>query len=124
MKEIDKKTQEDLFSYLQIECSGKENGVNGAKTGYWGYGDRRQVRRICSAINQNPDLGFVSTCGSIYACETAEEVKEAIRNTWRTAITYIKKARAMSKKLGQQGQYEFSDNETKIKIYFEEGEKE
>lgn len=125
--EISKETQEKVYNFLKENYYGKENGDYAVivSDNYFDTFENselnaRQFRRICKAINQNPDLGFISTSGSIYACKTQEEVEKAIKNTWRTAITYIKKAQSMSKKFGQQGQYEFTDDGQKIKILFEE----
>lgn len=79
------------------------------------------MRSVCVAINSNPEIdGIMSTSGSVYVCKTKEEVDKAINTTFKTTFSYLRKARAMSKKTGRQGQLEFVDGETKIKIIYED----
>lgn len=83
--------------------------------------DKRELRRVCAAINANPEInGIISTSNEIYVCETKEECQKAINNTYRMAFAYLKKARAMEKKVGLNGQYEFTENGKTIKIVYEE----
>ena len=114
------KTKEQIYNTLKAEFYGKENAASAEfVSDYFGI-SKRELRHICAEINKNPDLGFVSTSESIYACKIEEEVEKAISATWKPAITWIKKAQAMSNKRGKQGQYEFTENGKKIRIYFEE----
>lgn len=65
MKEISKETQEKVYAFLQENYYGKENGDYAVRVSdnYFDTFENselnaRQFRRICKAINQNPDLGF------------------------------------------------------------------
>ena len=114
------KTKEQIYNILKAEFYGKENAASAEFVADYCGISKRKLRYICREINNDPDLGFVSTSESIYACKTEEEVEKAISATWKPAITWIKKAQAMSSKRGKQGQYEFTENGKKIKIYFED----
>ncbi len=124
MKKVCKETQEKVFLNLKNLCYGEDKGMRAVTATFWclKQGDQRELRRICSAINSNPEInGIISTSGSIYVCNTASECRKAIKNTYRTAFTYLKKARVMEKKANLNGQYEFTDeNGKKIKIIYED----
>lgn len=118
-------TQQEIFNTLKKYYTGKENGDSAELVASQSVGNisKRDLRRICSAINSNPEInGLISTSGKIYVCNTEEECRKAIRTTYRMAFAYLKKARAMEKKLGLQGQTEFDDNGIKVKIIFENKE--
>lgn len=125
MRKISNELQEEVYAFLKENYYGEEKGCNAVAVAndflydnLNSYASNARIfRMICRAINQNPDLGFVSTSDSIYACKTEEEVNKAITNTWRTAITFVKKAQAMSNKKSKQGQYEFTENGQTIKNF-------
>lgn len=95
----------ELAEYLQQNHLGKENGISRsalAKKLCIGEFRLKELRR---AINESTEIGkLVSTSGSCYMCNTETECVEAIRNTYKMAVALIKKARAMEKKMGLQGQ--------------------
>ena len=122
---VNKQEQETVFNLLKV-FHGKENGISAKSATEYIYGKhterlQRQLREVCSAINSNPEIdGLISTSGKIYVCKTEEECVKAMNTTFKTAFSYLRKARAMSKKADKQGQYEFIDGDTKIKIIYEE----
>ena len=112
----------DIFTALKIYFNGEENGGSARYVAYnFGYSERK-MREFYAAINADQSIdGLISTNGSIYVCATEDECRKAIHNTYKTAFSYLKKARAMSKKFDKNNQVEvFEDGDVKIKIIFEE----
>lgn len=112
----------DIFTALKLYFNGEKNGGSARYVAYnFGYSERK-MREFYSAINADQSIdGLISTNGSIYVCATEDECRKAIHNTYKTAFSYLKKARAMSKKFDKNNQVEvFEDGDVKIKIIFEE----
>ena len=112
----------DIFTALKIYFNGEENGRSAEYVAVnFGYSERK-MREFYAAINADQNIdGLISTNGSIYVCTTEDECRKAIHNTYKTAFSYLKKARAMSKKFDKNNQVEvFEDGDVKIKIIFEE----
>ena len=124
-KKLINREQLAVFELLKT-FYGKENGISAKSATEYCYGRhtgklQRWLRHICSAINSNPEIdGLISTSKKIYVCKTKDECDKAIRTTYRTAFSYLKKARLMEKKFGRQGQIEFDDNGKKVKIIYED----
>ena len=95
----------ELAEYLQQNHLGKENGISrSALAKKLGIGEIR-LKALRRAINESTEIDkLVSTSVSCYMCDTEAECVEAIRNTYKMAVALIKKARAMEKKMGLQGQ--------------------
>ena len=112
----------DIFTALKIYFNGEKNGGSARYVAYnFGFSERK-MREFYAAINADQSIdGLISTNGSIYVCATEDECRKAIHNTYKTAFSYLKKARAMEKKCNLNGQYEFTDdNGKKIKIIYED----
>ena len=63
------------------------------------------MRKLTKEINTSTELEkLVSTTHCCYMCNTKEECEQSIRNTYRTAITLLKKGKAMERKVGLNGQ--------------------
>lgn len=109
---------EDVLNYLTLNHLGKGKGKTRSEIAYELGIDKRELRRITSEINRNAQYNrLISTTNLTYVCNTKEECVATVRNTYRTAITLIKKARAMEKKMGLQGQVRLPvDNELKESI--------
>lgn len=123
---VDVKTQKRVFSCLKHNCYGEKNGwsAHTASVVCLSGGNKRELRRICAKINANPEIkGIISTSKSIYVCRTKSECRRAIETTYKMAFAYLRKARAMEKKVNLNGQYKFTDeNGIKCEIIFKEGE--
>jgi len=82
--------------------------------------NKRQLRRITSEINKSTDFEkLISTKNKTYICNTKDECIGAISNTFKLAITQFKKARAMQKKLGLQGQIKIQLNQDEMQEIIE-----
>lgn len=99
-----------VYIHLCDHERGKENCTNrGAIAELFGL-TPRQLRAVTQEINTSPKYDkLVTTCGNIYICKTKEECQKSIINTYRTAFSLLKKARAMEKKLGLNGQIRLSE---------------
>jgi len=94
-----------LYDYLKEKHLGQKNGIKkpdlAAELGI----SERELRRLTKTINESKELEkLLSTTHSCYMCNTEEECERSIRNTYRVAITLFKKAKAMEKKVGLNGQ--------------------
>ena len=94
-----------LYDYLKNNHFGKENGINKPELAQKLGINERELRKLTKAINESTELEkLISTSHSCYMCETKEECEKSIRNTYRVAVTLFKKAKAMEKKVGLNGQ--------------------
>lgn len=94
------------YDLLKQNHLGKENGVKSqVLADYFGV-SRAFQKTVLKEINESADFDkLISTCGSIYMCQTKEEVDLTLSHTFNTAITLIHKAQSMQKKAKSQGQY-------------------
>lgn len=94
-----------VYDYLKENHLGRANGIKRPELAEKFGISARELRKITSEINSSLQLEkLVSTSHCCYMCETKEECEKAIRNTYRTAITLLKKGKAMEKKVGLNGQ--------------------
>ena len=94
-----------VYDYLKTHHYGHMNGIKRNELAEKFNINARILRKITSKINSSLELEkLVSTSHSCYMCETKEECENAIRNTYRTAITLLKKGKAKEKKVGLNGQ--------------------
>lgn len=94
-----------VYDYLKTHHLGRENGIRKPELADRLGISERQLRKLTKAINESTELEkLVSTTHSCYMCLTKEECERAIRNTYRVAIALFKKAKAMEKKVGLNGQ--------------------
>lgn len=94
-----------LYEYLKENHKGKENGIKRPELAMQLGITERRLRRLTKEINESTELEkLVSTTHSCYICETREDCEKSIRNTYRVAIALFKKAKAMEKKVGLNGQ--------------------
>ena len=116
--------QKKVFDLISSSYKGKKNGAKARDVADYcmPLSTKREFRRVCHAINENPQLeGIISTSGKIYLCDSSEEAEKAIRNTYRLAFSYLRKARKMEEKFGSNGQIEFLENDgTKVRIIYGE----
>lgn len=94
-----------LYDYLMDNHYGIANGIKkpylAEKLGI----SERELRKLTKEINESTELEkLVSTTHSCYMCQTKEECEKSVRNTYRVAIALFKKAKAMEKKVGLNGQ--------------------
>lgn len=94
-----------VYDYLKEHYYGRKNSIKKPElAAKFGITDR-ELRRITKEINESKELEkLVSTTHCCYMCETKEECEKSIRNTYRVAIALFKKAKAMEKKVGLNGQ--------------------
>lgn len=94
-----------LYDFLKKEHLGEENGITRPLlAAYLGISERT-LRKLTKQINESPVLDkIVSTSHCCYMCNTKKECIKAINNTYRVAITLLKKAKNMERKLGLNGQ--------------------
>lgn len=94
-----------LYDYLKNNHLGRENGIRKPELASNLGINERELRRLTKSINESNELEkLVSTTHSCYMCKTKQECEQSIRNTYRVAITLFKKAKAMEKKVGLNGQ--------------------
>jgi hypothetical protein len=94
-----------LYSYLKANHLGKENGISKPLLAQKFNISERVLRKLTKTINENTDFEkIVSTTHCCYMCNTKEECEKTIKNTYRVALTLLKKAKAMEKKVGLNGQ--------------------
>ena len=94
-----------LYDYLKNNHFGKENGINKPELAQKLGISERELRKLTKTINESTELEkLISTTHCCYMCETKEECEKSIRNTYRVAVTLFKKAKAMEKKVGLNGQ--------------------
>ena len=94
-----------LYDYLKNNHLGRENGIKKPELAQRLGISERELRRLTKEINTSTELEkLVSTTHCCYMCKTKEECEQSIRNTYRTAITLLKKGKAMERKIGLNGQ--------------------
>ena len=94
-----------LYDYLKNNHLGRENGIKKPELAQKLGISERELRRLTKEINTSTELEkLVSTTHCCYMCKTKEECEQSIRNTYRTAITLLKKGKAMERKIGLNGQ--------------------
>lgn len=94
-----------LYDYLKTNHSGRENGITKPELAQRLDISERELRKLTKGINNSPELEkIVSTTHSCFLCNTKEECEMAIRNTYRTAISLLKKGKIMERKVGLNGQ--------------------
>ena len=94
-----------LYDYLKTFHFGKEHGIKKPNLASLLGISERELRKMTKEINESKELEkLISTTHSCYMCATKEECEKSIRNTYRVAIALFKKAKAMEKKVGLNGQ--------------------
>ena len=94
-----------LYDYLKNNHLGRENGIKKPELAQKLGISERELRKLTKEINTSTELEkLVSTTHCCYMCKTKEECEQSIRNTYRTAITLLKKGKAMERKIGLNGQ--------------------
>ena len=94
-----------LYDYLKNNHLGRENGIKKPELAQKLGINERELRKLTKKINTSTELEkLVSTTHCCYMCKTKEECEQSIRNTYRTAITLLKKGKAMERKIGLNGQ--------------------
>lgn len=94
-----------LYDYLKNNHLGRENGIKKPELAQKLGISERELRKLTKEINISTELEkLVSTTHCCYMCKTKEECEQSIRNTYRTAITLLKKGKAMERKIGLNGQ--------------------
>lgn len=117
-KKIDDATFYKFLGHLREHCVGKENGCRRTTLANLLGVHERTVRYATKRANE--DLGLemlISTSHSVYVCNTKEECEQAIRNTYRLAISLLKKAKAMEKKVGLNGQIKINLDDDIIRTF-------
>lgn len=98
-------TAKEVYDHLLVCHYGKANGANRKDVAKELNIGERSLRRLCKEINDSSEFEkLISTSDCIYLCETKEECKQAVKTAYRYAINHIKKARAMERKVGLNGQ--------------------
>lgn len=94
-----------LYDYLKAHHYGQENGIKKPELAQKLGVSERELRKLTKEINESTELEkLVSTTHCCYMCATKEECEKSIRNTYRVAVALFKKAKAMEKKVGLNGQ--------------------
>lgn len=94
-----------LYDYLKAHHMGKANGIKKPDLAKILGINKRELRKLTQEINESTELEkLVSTSHCCYMCETEEECKKSIQTTYRSAVTLIKKAKNMERKVGLNGQ--------------------
>ena len=94
-----------LYDYLKNNHLGRENGIKKPELAQRLGINERELRKLTKEINTSTELEkLVSTTHCCYMCKTKEDCEKSIRNTFRTAISLIKKGNTMAKKVGLNGQ--------------------
>lgn len=95
------------YDELRKNHFGKDNAISRTELAKKMGVDLRRQKQILREINENPEFHkLVSTSKCIYLCKYKTEVMETLNHTWNTAITLINKAKAMTRKMERQGQYQ------------------
>lgn len=94
-----------IYYYLNRIHLGEENGITKPALATMLNMTERELRHYTKIINENSQFErLVSTTHRCYICNTKAECEKSIRNTYRVAIALFKKAKAMEKKVGLNGQ--------------------
>lgn len=94
-----------LYDYLKNNHLGFSNGIRKPELAEKFGVSERELRKLTKKINESNELEkLISTTHSCYMCNTKQECEKSIRNTYRVAIALFKKAKAMEKKVGLNGQ--------------------
>lgn len=109
-------TAQQLYKYLKSNHKGIENGINRSILANKLGMSERDLRALTREINEDINIdGVVSTAGKIYLCDSKEEIVKNLHTTWKTAISLIRKARTMEKKLGLERQIYYDDELEELK---------
>ena len=94
-----------LYNYLADHHLGIENGIKKPELANIFNLSERELRKITKTINESSEFNrLVSTTHSCYMCRTKAECEKSIRNTYRTALALLRKAKQMERKVGLNGQ--------------------
>lgn len=94
-----------LYDWLKNNHYGEQNAILRADAAKAFGVSEREFRRLTREINESTELEkLVSTRRSCYMCATKEECEKSIRATYNTAVSLLKKAKHMEKKMGLNGQ--------------------
>lgn len=97
--------EEVLYAYLKANHNGRENGIPRPVCASKLKMTERELRRLTKNINSSLEFeGIVSTTHSLYLCNTKEDCEKTIKNTYRVAVSLLKKAKCMEKKVGLNNQ--------------------
>ena len=94
-----------VYDYLKEHHLGAENGILRRDLAQALNLSERKLRAVTAEINSSTELEkLVSVSHSCYMCKTEEECAWAVHGTYAQAITLIKKAQTMEKKVRLNGQ--------------------
>ena len=97
---------DSVYEYLKENHCGVSNGITRPELAKRLNLTTRILRRITKEINTNTKYKrLVSTTHCCYVCETKKECEKTIKNTYRVALSLLKKAREMEKKVELNGQF-------------------
>lgn len=99
----------ELYDWLNENCYGKKNGKSRREISAWVGVPERRLRKMTQDINTSSEFErLISATSAVFVCETKEECEKMIKSTYRAAISLFKKAKAMEKKVGLNGQIKMS----------------
>ena len=108
-------TTNKFYEYLLEKHLGEANGVTKAELSEELGISKRELRYMTKEINE--DMRFekvISVSKKCYICENSAEAIEAIRKTYKAAISLLKKAKRMEKKVSLNGQIKLGSDEQSI----------
>lgn len=107
----------ELYNYLNANHLGERHGIVRKDLANALGISERELRRLSSEINKSKEFEkLVSATHSCYICETERECLKAIRATYSSAFSLLKKAREMEKKVGLNGQIKVNLDDFKIEM--------
>lgn len=116
----------ELADYLKKNHCGKENGIPRAALAKKLGIDGQTLKALRSKINFSTEIEMVvSTSGSVYMCNTDEEIADAYIHTIKPAITMFKKSQVIKKKGGLNGQVKIKlddSDEDVVQLFSKDGE--
>lgn len=105
MNKIETYKVQDFYEYMLQHHLGREHGITKPELAADLNISTRDLRRLTKAVNESAEFSrLVSTTHCCYLCNTKDECRSAIKNTYRVAIALFKKAKKMEKKVGLNGQ--------------------
>ena len=108
-------TTNKFYEYLLEKHFGEANGVTKDELSEELGMSKRELRYMTKEINE--DMRFekvISVSKKCYICENADEAIEAIRKTYKAAISLLKKAKRMEKKVSLNGQIKLGSDEQSL----------